>query len=388
MVANLAKSYLTHRKPKPIVVCRDHKEPLTIYNNHDLLRRTLGKTLDILQSAGLLIQTEGSSTKGLRSTMRIAPSLVQLVEDHGVDLSCFGRLDGEPLLIVSTKLDRGYHQEPKSKLRDYEPTPETEALSDQVARINDHLVKADIQFLPDGFGPVNTLDRRLTRRFKLLPRQELRFDQVGRLYGGFWMNLKKYRRGNIRIDGEPIADLDFVSLHPRLAYRGLGLEWPDGDLYDLTGYLDGYRRGNPDHRDAVKQGLCSILNGGRGGAAPGQPSHLDDLPRGTTAKKLREALCQKHPGLVSIIEPKERSKEILGYSLMFTESRILLSTLEQLMTLNVVALPSHDGLFVAQSNARLAQEVMEAVSMVLVGIALPVKLKDILGAPEAIQKAA
>jgi hypothetical protein len=306
------------------------------------------------------------------------------VEHHGVDLSCFGRLDGEPLIIVSTKEDRGYHLEPKHPRKNYRPTPETQALADQVARINDYLAQADIQFLLDGLETVNPLDRKLTRRFKVLPGQKLRFDQVGRLYGGFWMNLKKHRRGNIRIEGEPIADLDFVSLHPRLAYRRLGQECPEGDLYDLTGLLDGYNRKNESHRDAVKQGLCSILNGGRGGAAPGQPSHLDDLPRGTTAKKLREALIAKHPGLTPIIEPKERSKEILGYHLMFTESRILLSILEILMTSNVAALPSHDGLFVAQSKAWIAQEVMETVSQAIVGFILPVKCKAVPGASQAI----
>ncbi|WP_457107584.1 hypothetical protein [Methylobacterium sp. P5_C11] len=384
VVANLAKSYLTHREPKPIVVCRDHKEPLTIYNNHDLLRRTLGKTLDLLQTAGFLLQTEGSSIKGLRSTMRIAPGLMCLIEDHGVDLSCFGRLDGEPLIIVSTKEDRGYHLEPRHPPVDYQPTPETQALSDQVASINDYLGRADIQFLRDGLEPVNSLDRKLTRRFKLLPNQRLRFDQVGRLYGGFWMNLKKYRRGSIRLQGEPIADLDFVSLHPRLAYSRLGRKCPDGDLYDLTGHLDGYDRNNEHHRDAVKQGLCSILNGGRGGRAPGQPSHLDDLPRGTTAKKLREALISKHPGLATIIEPKEQSKEILGYKLMFTESLILLDVFWHLMEMNIVALPSHDGLFVAQSKARITQNVMEFTAQRITGTDLPVKCKSVPEAPQAI----
>ncbi|MHB2205659.1 hypothetical protein [Methylobacterium sp. CM6257] len=174
-----------------------------------------------------------------------------------------------------------------------------------------------------------------------------------------------------------------MSLHPRLAYRRLGQEWPEGDLYDLTGLLEGYNRNNESHRDAVKQGLCSILNGGRGGAAPGQPSHLNDLPKGSTAKKLREALIAKHPGLASIIEPEEPSKEILGYSLMFTESQILLGTLEILMTSNVVALPSHDGLFVAQSKAWIAQEVMETVSQAIVGVILPVKCKAVPSASQA-----
>lgn len=384
VVSNLAYQYLKHPEPRPMVVNRDPNYQTTIYDNQALPRRTLGKTLNLLETAGFLSQSRGSRTAGLRATISIASGLVRLIEVHGVDFSCFGRLEGEPLVVVSTKVDRGYHLEAKHLPVSYESTPDTKALQDQVARINDHLTKANIRFLPDGLDPVDPFDRTLRRRFTVLPGQDLRFDQVGRLYGGFWLNLKRARRCNIRIGGQPITDLDFVSLHPRLAYLALGREWPPGDPYDLTGLLTGYDNENPDHRDAVKQGLCSLLNGGRAGAAPGQPSHLDDLPPGTTAGKLRAALKLKHPGLASVIDPTKASTVPLGYRLMMTESRILLNALEHLMSIGVVALPSHDGLFVAQSHARVAQEALQAASFAIVGAILPVKAKAIPDSSQAI----
>jgi hypothetical protein len=53
--------------------------------------------------------------------------------------------------------------------------------------------------------------------------------------------LKKERRANIRINGEPIADLDFKNMFARLAYASVGQEPPEGDLYDVSGFLEGNR---------------------------------------------------------------------------------------------------------------------------------------------------
>jgi hypothetical protein len=76
----------------------------------------------------------------------------------------------------------------------------------------------------------------------LLTYQATRFDQGGRLYGGFWQNLKTERRRNIRINGEPVAVLDYGSMFTRLAYAEVGAVPPEGDLYVIPG-LEGYRSG-------------------------------------------------------------------------------------------------------------------------------------------------
>lgn len=301
-----------------------------------------------------------------------------------MDLGCF-RLDRrKPLIVLNSKTDRGPRLKPTRTPIAFDPTPDTERMGTEVARLNTFLAGSDLGFIPDGLGTVDTNDRALTRRFVVLSGQGMRFDQVGRLYGGFWQGLQRHRRGNLRIEGEPIADLDFVSLHPRLAYRLHGQECPPDDLYDLTGLLDGFDRHNRDHRDAAKQGLCSCLNGGRAGALPNQPSHLDALPPGTTAADLRTALKLKHPRLVSIIDPPEPPKVPLGYQLMMIESTILLDALGRLMLAGVVALPSHDGIFTAQCNAQIAHGALQAASLAVVGVSLPVKPKTVPGPSQAI----
>ena len=378
IVANLSRVILLHPEGRPIVVARGKGRNM-VHDNPAIPRLTFVQTLDLLKASGFLRQTIG--IRGTMSTVAPTSRLSALVLGFGVHLGCFRRDRNSPTITVKPRVDRGHQDEPSRSLVRFRPTEETEALGARVARINDFLGNADLGFIPDGGDVVDTEDRLLRRSFTVLPGQGLRFDQVGRLWGGFWQGLKKDRRGNLLIDGEPIADLDFVSLHPRLAYHHLGRECPSGDLYDLTGILPGYVNTNPDHRDGVKRGLCSLFNGGRAGGIVG-------LPSGTTPRVLRAALVKKHPGLVSLIEPPPGTHATpsppLGYRLMYLESEILLAALERLMSFGIVALPSHDGLFVAQSNAEIAQEAMRAASMAVLGVSLPVKAKAVPGPISAI----
>jgi hypothetical protein len=90
-----------------------------------------------------------------------------------------------------------------------------------------------------------------------------RFDLSGRLFGGFWQGLQRERRSGIRIDGEPVATLDYSSMFARLAYASKGVRPPAGDLYAIPG-LEG-------RRDAVKLGstrFCSISKRDGSGRKP------------------------------------------------------------------------------------------------------------------------
>jgi hypothetical protein len=58
------------------------------------------------------------------------------------------------------------------------------------------------------------------------------------------------------------------------------------------------------------------------------------------------------------------------------ESRVLLSILESLMAQDVVALPIHDGLMVAQNQRTVAMKVMQETALALLGICMPVVAKS------------
>lgn len=374
LVSNLAHSILMRPGGRPLVISRRLRDRRA-YDNPELPRTTFVQTVDLLEAAGFLTQSIGERGRG-STTIQATSRLVALVSSLGVDLSCF-RIDRRnPLIILRRKVVHGPGQEPTRRNIEFQDTPETDRIRSEMSRLNSFLADANLAFIPDGLGLVDTInDRTLSRRFVVLNDQAIRFDQVGRFSGGFWQNLEKNRRGSLLIEGEPIADLDFEAMHPRLAYLLLGKEWPPGDPYDLSGLLDGYDHLNKEHRGAVKKGLSSLLNGGRAGRKYGRP--LEGLPVGATPASLRAALKAKHPALVSIIDPPVPLKVPLGYRLMRLESDILLEALDHLMSLGVVALPSHDGVFVAQSNAQIAQEALQAASKFILGVTLPVKPKSV-----------
>ena len=62
-----------------------------------------------------------------------------------------------------------------------------------------------------------------------------RFDSGGRLFGGFWETLPKpVRRHGIRIDGEPVVELDYSQLNPLLSYHIADAPPQLGDAYTAT----------------------------------------------------------------------------------------------------------------------------------------------------------
>ena len=240
----------------------------------------------------------------------------------------------------------------------------------------------DIDFLDDGLEPrIDPFDRTVRRRFLIVPGQGQRFDQGGRLFGGFWQTLKSERRRHIRINSEPVVVLDYGSMFTRLAYAEVGATPPNGDLYAIPG-LEGYRSG-------VKMAMnCFLFDGGPRRSWPsalGVGVGDDDevaadpcsaaarfdarLPKGWGVGKTRKAILHVHPTL------KTAWGRSLGYQLMFQESQILIAVLKHLASLNVSALGLHDGLMVAVSNKEVAKKVMMEVAEGITGTPIPVSMK-------------
>jgi hypothetical protein len=331
----------------------------------------------------------------------IAPSawFARKVAENGVKLSDFGRDGTEEVVLLTRNVreaplwssrktgERKLSREPI----DYADTSRTRALRDAVRRLNTFLSAADIDFLDDGQEPrIDPFDRTLRRRFTILQGQDVRFDQGGRLFGGFWQTLRSHRRWHIRIDGEAVVALDYASMFTRLAYAMVGATPPEGDLYAIPG-LEGYRNG-------VKKAMnCFLFDGGPrrswpreflGGGVDGDDGDYDDkgagdgtgddrrgastpplLPRGWGVARTKKAILQVHPLL------KDVWGRQLGHSLMFKESEVLIAVLQQLVSLKVPALGLHDGLMVAASCKDVAQRAMEDAARDIVWVAIPVSVK-------------
>ena len=329
-----------------------------------------------------------------REVSSIEPTgwFAQKVREFGVQLSDFGRDNTEEVILLNRSFREAApgasragesvkHREPV----DYHDTAQTRLYRDAMGRLNAILKNASIDFIDDGLEPViDPFDRTMKRHFVILKDQEPRFDQSGRLYGGFWQNLKSDRRRHIRIDGEPIANLDFGSMYTRLAYLEVGATPPEGDLYAIPG-CEGYRSG-------IKLAMnCFLFDGGNRSKWPvelgvgigsdkdaeidplGEAASCDArLPKGWGVGKTRAAILAVHPAL------KGAWGRHLGYKLMHTESEILVAVLETLFARNITALGLHDGIFVAASKGDEAKAVMIDKAAEVAGGRIPVSVKLML----------
>ena len=161
-----------------------------------------------------------------------------------------------------------------------------------------------------------------------------RFDRGGRLFGGFWTNLASGRRANIRIEGERVAHLDYSSMFARLAYAHIGATPPSGELYAIPG-LEEYRSGVKlafnvflfDRRGSRRKWPKDEMGIGVGTDADAKASPNSEaarfeglLPAGwESTRRLRMAILGKHPALSKAFGRR------LGYSLMFTQSQVLMA---------------------------------------------------------------
>ena len=359
----------------------------TRYDNPALGPKPMRDLMRRLENHQVLEWQFPKATRGEKKSLAPTDWFRRKVAEFGVGLLDIGWQGGEMVVLTRnthqqgtdwTTRDGTIHRERIG----YRDSTETHHFRQQMERINEWLAGADIRFIDDGELPlVNANQRRLRRHFLLLPDQTSpRFDQGGRLFGGFWEPLKKHRRKHIRIDGEPVATLDYSSMFTRLAYATLGVEAPEGDLYAVPGA--------GGHRSGIKMAMNCLLfdtHQRRGwpkemGVGVGDDEAARDgevpaaefdarLPTGWTVGRTRKAILGHHPVLADAFGRG------LGYSLMYQESEVLIAVLEDLMRRGITGLGLHDGLLVPWSRANEALHSMSTIAKEVTGVAIPARLE-------------
>jgi hypothetical protein len=249
----------------------------------------------------------------------------------------------EPIVL---KADKG--EDGRSPPIDYRETKDTRRWRSQVIKINKWLASAEIELTPDPNASCVDEDGYLIALFRRSLHRSFNngsWKQGGRLWGGFWMSMKRDERfRRIRIDGEKIADIDYQQLYPRLAYARAQAKPPDGDFYDVAG--------DRSSRDGWKILINAML------FADGQLGNWPDgcrgyFPRDMSLRQAIEGIKKKHGPIVHLFG------QGLGYQLMWMESDILVSAITILFKMGITALPLHDAVLVARSHAEAAKDVME-----------------------------
>ena len=375
VVSNLAHEVLVPSETGRLAILTGNgPKGATRYDNRALgepLRNLLGS----LQELGL-VDWQWTGERGVASSLAPTAALWGRVREAGVSMSTFGRIAGEETIILSTKLPidgEGSGLQRREKL-DYSDTQDTLAMRATMGALNDFLASADISFVEDGLGAVDTSERRMRRHFVVRAGAKgeappVSFDRGGRLFGGFWQNLPSSRRCGIRINDELVAELDYGQMAVRLAYATVREAPPEGDMYAIPG-LEG-------RRAAVKTAFNTLLNAGpkmtRWGyerAGNGEDADASErLPAGWTVKRTKAAILSCHPALARCLGSG------IGLKLMHMESEILVAVLEEMMDREIVGLGIHDGVLAPASRAEEVQTIMEKMAVAKAGIIIPVSVE-------------
>ncbi|MBL8300277.1 MAG: hypothetical protein JNN30_18225 [Rhodanobacteraceae bacterium] len=307
----------------------------------DIVKRLAAEELGLLE----LRLGHKAQLGGRLSTVRAGPRLRSRIESLSLDdLTCDPSLMGDPIVLRGTKFAG------KAKTLSYDDTDQTRRYRQDMQRINAWLAKADITCLDATLDDkiIDTGNRFLKRVFN-----KACFNLGGRLYGGFWQSsmTASARLQAIRIDGRPVTSLDFGQTAVRLAYGEIGAALPPGDQYAIAGYP----------RAGIKKILVALLSA---------DTPLTRFPSGT------RSLFRKGTKFVDVVDSIRRRHEPIaplfgsgfGRRAQFADSELMIDILLQLIDREVVALPVHDSVIVADDDEDIAREVMMTCFRSRVGV--------------------
>ena len=297
----------------------------------------------------------GMVTVGRRSRIRAKEALLALAISHDLTPASIAIASGsETILLRGPKEVRGK----PGPLIEYDDTEETLKLRETLDRINALLEATSISLgsqapagdllqpaQEDDEEPLPT-DRTAHRLYRVF--NDSRFDRGGRFYG-WWQGLKKKERQRLRINGEPVIELDFSGMHPRLCYAldGQPLS-PEVDPYAIPG-LEG-----ADLRDLVKRGFNQLLNGTEK-TSDAPPGCADQLPPGMRWHQLLARIEDHHRPIDHWLRRQR------GLDLQAIDAGIAEQVLSYLAHRGIPCLPVHDSFIVARRHEdRLGETMMLA----------------------------
>lgn len=302
-----------------------------------ILNNTLSQNLKNLARPEMaFIELEaGNQTLGLVTTFSAGKRLIVRINELKLTYNDFGVERSKNVIELRGAKN---HKGGKGKLIKYEETDLTRQYKDEMEQINAHLSKADICY--QGDKDIDDSRRDLKRIFS-----NGSFEESGRLYGGFWSNMKNKDRREITIDDDWVVSLDYGQMAVRLAYSlaKAPITFEDGYL------IPGWEKA----RDGIKKLINIMLNC--------EYSYELYIPasikkaykiRRDWEQRLFDDIRNYHAPIAHLFHKP------LGTRFMFLESEILVDVLLELNEKGITALPIHDCVLVKGSVAHEAKDIM------------------------------
>lgn len=378
LLANFIATIAARPLAPPAIAVPQGKLKATRYDNAAITGRQLKPTLDALEDAGMIVRTS-AIFKQARTIAQPTARLVALMATHNVTPASIIRLPGEEVILLRKRKARNTSEsddgndgagEPfiatntqVGSLIDYpNDCPAANALRSSMRRYNKFVFKSDIRVMGIDNPPPPKPFKRI-----FATSGPVQFNLHGRLYagqvGGWHQGLPKTERHLIRINGESIVEIDWQSLHLRLAYVEAQCSPPAGDLYAIPG-LELYR-------PALKI-VCSAMLSIAGELTKLPPSVREaspDLPKQWTARRIAQTVKDYHAPIAHLFG-KDR-----GIAYMNQDAALLMRVLIRLMGRGLPVLPLHDAILVQQSAKDIAIAIMQQAAMELLGVELPVSVR-------------
>lgn len=339
-------------------------------------QKTLPGVLDSMKETQLIRETKGQPGRRPefakythQTTIAASERLAVMVEQCGVTVQDISSdYEGQEIVILKgdkksdEEGDDDEDDEGPGNLIDYQDTNQTNDYRDEVKKINAHIAEAEITLF--GYsGLPSEVVRRVDLRARYLRRYFTMgsFESGGRLFGGFWQQMsKEHRKAALLIQGRFITELDYGSMLPRLLYGKAWATLPanlDHDPYAVPGFLRS--------RKAIKKLFGAMLFGENLSKWTKYPDGIEELFHADERKPVQEvmrAIMEAHHHVRHLFGTR------IGHKLQYIESEILVDVLLELIRKDVVALPIHDAVLVAQDEAERTKGVMLAVFRRYAGI--------------------
>ena len=185
--------------------------------------------------------------------------------------------------------------------------------------------------------------------------------QGGRLYRGTWQNMKGASRRRLRINGSNVVELDYGELHIRMLLADENVEF-HGDAYSI-GEID---------RKLMKTAVLVAINAGTFAAAKRalhQKMNHSEIPRTHSPDELIDAFEKQHPEL------RKYLCSGVGLELQCRDSELILQVLADMTQANILALPVHDSLLVAEEHETALRQSMTQAYVDALGVEPKIEAK-------------
>ncbi len=336
IICEAVHRYLSDPK-KRIAISLSNQKLSRKDSESNILNNTLSQNLKNLARPDMaFIELEtGNHTAGLVTTFWAGKRLITRINERKLTYNDLAvERSTNVIELREPKLNSGG----KGKLIKFEETDLIRQYRDEMEQINAHLREADIYY--QGDKDIDDSRRDLKRVFN-----NANFEESGRLYGGFWSNMKNEDRKDITIDDEWVVSLDYGQMGLRLAYSLAKAPINFEDGYLIPGWENA--------REGTKKLINIMLNTSNSdkwnvsSAIKKAYKHREEIER-----HLFRDIFIFHAPIAHLF------RQPLGTKFMFLESEILIDVLLELNKKGITALPIHDCVLVKPSVADIAKDIM------------------------------